>query len=118
MLGVFIRGRNTAGIIEGACRARQIDDYIIVCRENDRLREDGDILVKEAIDKAMNHAGGVVVVANGGTTAQVVPLVGIAYRRPGVEVVDAQRDGVHDFHFFPTQSWDWLILKMSSNSPT
>ena len=75
---IFFRGRNTKSIIQDAERlgvVTQKDKIIVVCRKNDDLAEPGDEIGVHHID------GNVVVVCNGGTTQQQVPVIAWAVLR-------------------------------------
>ena len=67
---IAIRGRNTAAILADAERhgitGRRI---LILCRENDQLAEEGDVTV---LPDCIPFDDDVVVIANGGTTPQLV----------------------------------------------
>lgn len=92
---IFFRGRNTAGIIEDA-RAAGIDgEFVIVCRDGDALAEPGDIPVSEF---KIEPSDDIIVVANGGTTAQAAPVIAKAAYLAGqgeawVWVIEVDRDG-------------------------
>jgi hypothetical protein len=91
---VLFRGRNTSAILADARRlgiAADDDAVVVVCRENDPLAEEGDVTVPP-MPKPDDQ---LVVVANGGTTAQAAPyLFAIGGTTGGVRVIDLQRDGV------------------------
>lgn len=90
---IFFRGRNTKGIIEDA-RAAGIDgEFIVVCRDGDALAEPGDIPVSD-----FEPGDDIIIVANGGTTAQAAPVIAKAAYLAGqgeawVWVVEVDRDG-------------------------
>jgi hypothetical protein len=93
MLVIFFRGRNPAGIIEDARNEGILQDgdkVVIVCRENDNLAQPGDVTSVE-----LPKVEPVTLVANGGTTAQVVPLiVNIVKNCSHAMIADLQRDGL------------------------
>lgn len=100
---IFFRGRNTAGIIADAIRLGVVPDGAeihIICRTNDPLSEPGDVTTPPEHPNPFPPGGpGFIVVANGGTTAQLVPTVakyvfGVPAHK--VRIVDVQRDGVTD----------------------
>lgn len=75
---VFFRGYNTANIIADARRFGLIGDHdtiVVMCRKDDALAEPGDRIHIGLIN------GPVVVVCNGGTTGQQIPVVVWAVRR-------------------------------------
>ena len=104
---VTFRGRNTVDILEDAKRFGILDDddrVIVVCRKNDQLAQTGDVL-----QVPYSLAGDVVLVANGGTTAQLVPAMlrlmamsqssGDCQGEPyppdiSLRIVEVQRDGI------------------------
>lgn len=71
---IFFRGRNTNNIINDAKLqfASKQFSAIIICRENDRLAEAGDITPKKFSPSIGKKYG---VIANGGTTSQLVPVL-------------------------------------------
>ena len=73
---VAFRGRRTAAILHDAHRAGLYDDddeIVVVCRRDDRLREPADV---EAHDlDTWSECDDMVIIANGGTTAQLVPVL-------------------------------------------
>jgi len=88
---LLFRGRNTDGIRADAVARGLIDEerdqVVVVCRDDDRMAQPGDITVTQA---ARHHTSGeVTLIANGGTTAQLVPLLLAAME-------NAQRVVVHD----------------------
>ena len=92
---VLFRGRNTTGILSDARRLGVVADddrIVVVCRENDALAEEGDVTVPP-MPKADDQ---LIVVANGGTTAQAAPYLFALGGTTGgsVKVIDLQRDGV------------------------
>jgi hypothetical protein len=71
---IFFRGRNTDAIIADATASGIVqagDAVCIICRKDDKMAEAGDI---ESLPPLPESAH-VVVVANGGTTAQLVPII-------------------------------------------
>ena len=91
---VLFRGRNTPAILGDARRLGVVaddDEIMVVCRDGDSLAEEGDVTVPP-MPKPDDQ---LIVVANGGTTAQAAPYL---FRLGGatgcVKVVDLQRDGV------------------------
>lgn len=98
---VVFRGRNTAAIAADANRyLSDINHTITICRDGDALKEEGDITVAEFI-RRVEKIGSMLVVANGGTTAQCVPVVAHlaaaaakSQRNWSAQVVDLQRDAV------------------------
>lgn len=69
---IFFRGRNTAAIIADAAeRLGPADVTIIVAREGDALAQPGDV---EGVEPPW-VAGEWQIICNGGTTAQLVPLL-------------------------------------------
>ena len=92
---VFFRGRNTSGILSDARRLGVVADddrVVVICRENDALAEEGDVTVPP-MPKPDDQ---LIVVANGGTTAQAAPYLFALGGTTGgcVKVIDLQRDGV------------------------
>ena len=91
---VLFRGRNTTGILSDARRLGVVADddrVVVICRENDALAEEGDVTVPP-MPKPDDQ---LIVVANGGTTAQAAPyLFALGGATGCVRVVDLQRDGV------------------------
>lgn len=71
---VVFRGRNTAAIVQDAISAGLVPtdhQLVVVCRLGDAMAEPGDI----SPGQFQIGDGEIVVVANGGTSAQLVPLV-------------------------------------------
>jgi len=77
MLVVFFRGRNTDKIIKDARDAGLVPDganTVVMCLPNDKLAQPGDVT-----DVTWHDTGHRRIIANGGTTRQLVPiLVGLA----------------------------------------
>lgn len=91
---VFFRGNRTADIIHDATgHGLAVGREVVVVRRNSDhvLAADTDITVREF--DAYDHD--VIVVANGGTTAQLVPvLAGVIRDASRFLVYDVQRDGI------------------------
>ena len=71
----MFRGRNTAGIEADARVAGIIgadDEIVVVARQGDALAQPGDVT---QLDDLVGQADLVVVICNGGTSAQLVPII-------------------------------------------
>lgn len=97
---LFFRGRNTAGIVNDATGAGLCEGRtpVIVCREGDALAEPGDLTTGEIV-RALFDSDDIIVVCNGGTTRQQVPVVlrlGQFAPETGanIQFVEVDRDGV------------------------
>ena len=91
---VLFRGRSTSAILADARRLGVVADgdaVAVVCRDGDPLAEEGDVTVPPM----PKHDDQLIVVANGGTTAQAAPyLFALGGAAGRVKVIDLQRDGV------------------------
>ena len=97
-MNIIFRGRNTEGIAQDAEGAGALHGYtVIVSRKNDPLAQEFDRTVEGMLSMLENNPNTwVVLFANGGTTAQLVPiLVHLTTKHKGpVKVYDCQREGV------------------------
>jgi hypothetical protein len=96
-LVVFFRGRNTASIMSDANGAEILDPgdrVVVVAREGDELAAPGDVVPAWDGGYGIPLTGyvKVVVIANGGTTAQQVPLIFRLGELEGIAASEARRD--------------------------
>lgn len=94
---ILMRGNNTDAIRADLFAARPelaTAEVRVLAREGDRLAQPEDRTVEDVLEDTRDQH--VVLVGNGGTTAQLVPLLLTLERRTGqlYEVLDCQRDGV------------------------
>lgn len=103
---ILFRGRNTEGVFQDACKAGLVPDgaeIITIAHENDALAQPSDVTVDKCLWDI--RTGNTVVIANGGTTAQLVPVIAFFARHEGSDDAwterewtwsawDVQRDGV------------------------
>jgi len=96
-LVVFFRGRNTAAIMNDAHEAEILDPgdrVVVVARKGDELAQPGDVFPGWDGQYGVPLTGyvKVVVIANGGTTAQQVPLIFRLGELEGISGAEARRD--------------------------
>ena len=102
----FMRGKNTENIVADAKKKLSVTQIVIVCRDNDRLKKDGDLTVNEIIITVGQKP--VQVVANGGTTSQVFGIISKLYNADvDFSVLDVQKDYIKPL----------FILKAQDNRP-
>jgi len=103
MLVVFFRGRNTAAIVDDSRRAGLVPEdahIVIVARRDDALREEGDVT-----ECNWGQADHVRVIANGGTTAQAIPL--IVALAESAAFKDGEYEGHYKQHLLSPRNWTW-----------
>lgn len=89
---VLFRGRNTDGVLQDAISSGLVPKgarVVIVVRDNDALAQPGDMVVGDVICDLRN--GDTRVIANGGTTAQLVPIIAFLAAHAGADDVDSKR---------------------------
>lgn len=114
---IFFRGRNTAAIVNDARLAGIVPDeatITIVARQDDALAEPGDVT-----DVPNWHAGDDVrIVANGGTSAQLVPV--IVCLAQAAERADAEADEylAERSARRPPRTWRWSVFDVQRDGVT
>lgn len=93
---IFFRGRNTAAIMKDALYAGIEGNFVVVCRDGDSIAEPGDIPVSD-FESADDIGDDIIIVGNGGTTAQAAPVIARAAFAAGrgcaaVRVIEVQRE--------------------------
>ena len=93
---IFFRGRNTEAI-KNDCFSKYLNkdnsEIVIICRDNDNLREQGDLTVSEFLEKPDVFQE--ILVANGGTTAQQIPICcHLLTKKCKLKIIEVDRDGV------------------------
>ena len=101
---IFFRGRNTAAIMNDARKAGLIPDdakVVIICRDDDRLAEPGDIQAgrMKSREQCFMPGDDWTIVANGGTSAQLAPLLADACFTAG-QMADKNRQTVDENEFY------------------
>lgn len=110
MRTIFFRGRNTAAIIEDARRyLGDLGEITVVCRDGDQLYEVGDIAISD-LSLIVSDGEDLAVVANGGTTAQLVPVVASLTRNAAS--ADALAGSWDSQGRIPERSWKYHILDL------
>jgi hypothetical protein len=93
---IAFRGNNTDNILQDAYPTiGDVDRIIIVARDGDRLAQPGDLNPLATLQE-IHKSDEVALIANGGTTAQIMPLlVFLLTQYAGhCRIFDVQRDGV------------------------
>lgn len=96
-LVVFFRGRNTSSIMNDAHNAGILDPgdrVVVVARKGDELAEPGDVFPgwDGGYGVPLTGYAKIIVVANGGTTAQQAPLLFRLGQLEGFAASEARRD--------------------------
>lgn len=110
---IFFRGRNTDGIIADAKAFGIVGDgdkCYVICREGDALAQPGDMTPDQFRNDLFIHDDdNFIIIANGGTTKQLVPVV---VRFAGFSAVQDEQDaqafyeGLRNDH----RGWTWKVL--------
>ena len=89
---IVFRGRNTAAIRSDALAAGLRGQTIVVCRDGDDMAEAGDVPVSQIVIDGLDD---VIIVANGGTTAQLLGALAAVVRVGRLaHLVEVGRGGV------------------------
>lgn len=99
---LVMRGRNTEGILKDALdHTREVEAFGVICCVNDALREESDLTAKEVVGYvkfAMSENAKVWLVANGGTTGQLLETIQeLTKEKIRFVALNVQRDGVQEY---------------------
>lgn len=98
MYTIFFLGRSIEGIMDDAQRllGDTLGTPIVVTRDDEQLAPPAGVRAVAVSQFAPQGDSEYTVVANGGTAAQLAPvLVRLCRSDAGLKVLDLQRDGVH-----------------------
>lgn len=92
---VLFNGRNINGIMDDAKKENLLHDPVVIVRENDRLDPPEGMEAVTSNNFNPNYETEYIVIGNGGTTTQLVPILHKLFTNPNYSytIVDLQRDG-------------------------
>ena len=132
---VIMRGRNTPNIMKEAQELFPEHKVVVICRDNDNLKEEGDIepsllinFLKESLSiqkhidftshiESNDSGWKLIVVSNGGTTQQLMGVVAACHGKLPTKFIEIEKGGVIS-EFLETQiiyyknemgEWDFFI---------
>lgn len=110
---VLMRGRNTANI-EADARAAGIirngDQVMVICRAGDALAQEGDYTPQQ--EWLLQTKDEVIIIANGGTSAQIVPVIA------NIASSARQEDGDATAAWESNRTWRWKAIDLQRDGET
>lgn len=122
---ILFRGRNTEGILRDAQTQGLVPDgseVVVICRKADPLAQPGDVSAYRAPNGGPDDdSQEFLIIGNGGTTGQVVPLIAdfaAAAQRWDDEADDYLRDSRAESARFASRQWRWAVWDVQPEGST